>query len=127
MVPSSCPFSDVPEPVAADGQTVVEVRASAINYVEILVRQGRYPQMPPLPWIPGGEIAGVAGERRVLALGAGEAGGYAERVAVPDALLFDLPDEASFEEGASFLLSFLTAWIPLTRQAHVEAGVARCS
>lgn len=113
---------DVPEPVAGDGQTIVDVRASAINFVEILVRQGRYPQMPPLPWIPGGEVAGVVGDRRVLALGGGDGGGYAERMAVPDALIFDLPDDASFEEGAAFLLSFLTAWIPLTRQAQLEAG-----
>ena len=36
--------------------------------------------------------------------------------------LFDLPDEASFEDGAAFLLAFLTAWLPLTRQANVRPG-----
>ena len=120
--PEQLAVRDVPDPVAGDGQTLVDVRASAINFVEILVRQGRYPQMPALPWIPGGEIAGVVGERRVLALGGGEGGGYAERMAVPDDLVFDLPDSASFEEGAAFLLSFLTAWIPLTTQARVTTG-----
>jgi NADPH2:quinone reductase len=49
-------------------------------------------------------------------------GGYAEVVAVDPALLVPLPDSASFEEGASFLLTFLTAWIPLTRQVRIEPG-----
>jgi NADPH:quinone reductase len=50
------------------------------------------------------------------------AGGYAERVAVPEEWLFDLPEGASFEEGAAFPIAFLTAWIPLTRQASVRPG-----
>ncbi len=114
---------DVPEPVAGEGQTVVDVRAAGINFLEVLVRQGRYPQAPPLPWIPGIEIAGEANGRRVLGLVRDTGGGYAERVAIDDDWLFDLPDGASFEEGASFLMAFLTSWIPLTRQADVRPGM----
>ena len=66
----------------------------------------------------------MAGEtedgRRVMALLTG--GGYAERVAVDRERLFPLPESASFAEGASFLLTFLTAWIPLTRQVRLEPG-----
>jgi NADPH:quinone reductase len=58
--------------------------------------------------------------RRVMALPSG--GGYAEKVAVDERLLVPLPDGASFEEGAGFLLTFLTAWIPMTRQARVGEG-----
>jgi NADPH:quinone reductase len=85
-----------------------------------LVRQGRYPQPPELPTIPGSEVAGEVDGRRVMALPSG--GGYAEKVAVDERLLVPLPDGASFEEGAGFLLTFLTAWIPLTRQARVGEG-----
>ena len=49
-------------------------------------------------------------------------GGYAEQVAVDAERLIPLPDGASFAEGASFLLTFLTAWIPLTRQVRLEPG-----
>jgi NADPH2:quinone reductase len=49
-------------------------------------------------------------------------GGYAERVAVDEERLIPLPETASFAEGASFLLTFLTAWIPLTRQVRLEPG-----
>jgi NADPH2:quinone reductase len=121
--PEALVVRDVPEPVAGDGQAVVDVRAVGINFLDVLVRQGRYPQPPDLPWIPGAEVAGESGGRRVVALARDNGGGYAERVAVDDAWLFDLPDGASFEEGAAFLMSFLTAWIPLTRLAAVRPGM----
>ena len=57
-----------------------------------------------------------------MALPRAAGGGYAEAVAVDESLLVPLPDGASFEEGASFLLTFLTAWIPLTRQVRLRDG-----
>lgn len=121
--PEALVARDVPEPNASAGQSIVDVRATGINFLEILIRQGRYPQAPELPWIPGVEIAGEAGGRRVVGLVRDTGGGYAERVAVDDDWLFDLPEGASFEEGASFLMAFLTAWIPLTLQAGVRPGM----
>ena len=114
---------DVPEPEPGDGQRLVDVRAAGINFLEVLVRLGRYPQPPPLPWVPGSEVAGEVDGRRVVGLVRQTGGGYAERVAVDEEWLFDLPEGASFEQGASFLMAFLTAWIPLTRQADVRPGV----
>lgn len=111
---------DPPEP--ADGQVLVRVRAAGINFLDVLVRQGRYPQMPELPTVPGSEVAGEVDGRRVMALPRADAGGYAEWVAVDESLLVPLPDGASFEEGASFLLTFLTVWIPLTRQVRLREG-----
>jgi NADPH2:quinone reductase len=49
-------------------------------------------------------------------------GAYAERAAVPRSALVPLPDAASFAEGAAFLLTFLTAYVPLTRQVRLEEG-----
>ena len=43
---------EVPDP-AAEGQTLVEVRAAGVNYADVLIREGRYPQPPPLPFVPG--------------------------------------------------------------------------
>ena len=54
------------------------------------------------------------------------AGGYAERVAVDDEWIFDLPPDASYAEGAAFLTTYLTAWIPLTRQMRCASARA-CS
>jgi NADPH:quinone reductase len=112
---------DVPEP-QADGKVLVRVRAAGVNFADVLVRRGRYPQMPELPAVLGSEVAGELEDgTRVMAITSG-AGGYAEAVAVDRAQVVPLPDSASFPEGASFLLTFLTAYIPLTRQARLVPG-----
>jgi NADPH2:quinone reductase len=111
---------DVPDPVA-DGKALVRVRAAGVNFADIMVRRGHYPQMPELPAVIGSEIAGELEDgTRVMALTGG--GGYAELVAVDRAQIVPLPDNASFAEGAAFLLAFLTAYMPLTRQARVRPG-----
>jgi NADPH2:quinone reductase len=111
---------DVPDP-AVDGKALVRVRAAGINFADIMVRRGHYPQMPELPAVLGSEIAGELEDgTRVMALTGG--GGYAELAAVDRAQIVPLPDNASFAEGAAFLLAFLTAYIPLTRQARVRPG-----
>lgn len=121
--PEELRLEEVPEPAPEPGQELVDVEATAVNYLEVLVRRGRYPQPPALPWVPGLEVAGTTDSgRRVLGLVRGSGGGYAERVAVDPEWLFDLPDTATFEEGAAFLMAFLTAWIPLTRQADARPG-----
>lgn len=113
---------DVPAPAAGPGQTVVDVRAAGVNFADVLIATGRYPQPPELPTVPGNEVAGVIGDRRVVAFARATGGGYAERVAVDDEWIFDLPEAASFAEGAAFLTTYLTAWIPLTRQARIHSG-----
>jgi NADPH:quinone reductase len=118
--PDQLEAAEVPDPEPGDGEVVLQVRAAGVNFADVLVRQGRYPQPPELPTIPGSEVAGEVDGRRVMALPSG--GGYAEKVAVDERLLVPLPDGASFEEGAGFLLTFLTAWIPLTRQVRVGEG-----
>jgi len=102
---------DLPEP---DGRTL-DVRAAGINFLDVLIKRGAYPQMPELPYVPGVEVAGEIDGRRVMALTRWSGGGYAEQIAVEDEWLVDLPEGASFEEGAAFLMTFLTAWIPLRR------------
>lgn len=113
-------LADVPDPVPDGGQVVMRVHAAGINFADILIRRGRYPQMPELPVVLGSEVAGELEDgTRVMAIGSG---GYAEKAAVDRAQVVPLPDHASFAEGASFLLTFLTAYIPLTRQVRLRPG-----
>ena len=111
---------DVPEPAAGEGQSVIDVKAAGINFADVLIRNGQYPQPPPLPAILGNEVAGDVDGRRVLAFVRGNGGGYAEKVVADDEWIFNLPEAATYEEGAAFLTTYLTAWIPLTRQVRLH-------
>jgi NADPH2:quinone reductase len=120
-VDSAFELRDVPAP-AAESRVLVRVKAAGVNFADVLVRRGRYPQMPEFPTILGSEIAGELEDgTRVMAITSG-GGGYAELTAVDAAQVVPLPDHATFAEGAGFLLTFLTAYIPLTRQARVGPG-----
>ncbi|MBA2641721.1 MAG: zinc-binding dehydrogenase [Actinobacteria bacterium] len=120
--PEQLVVEEVPEPEAVEGQAIVDVRACGVNFADVLIRVGRYPQMPELPAILGSEIAGEIDGKRVMGFVRGDGGGYAERVAVERRWLFPLPESASFAEGAAFPMAFLTAWIPLTELARVGFG-----
>jgi NADPH2:quinone reductase len=121
--PEQLVVRDVQEPEAGPGEAVVDVRAAAVNFADALIRAGRYPQMPELPFVPGSEVAGeTADGRRVVGFVRTSGGGYAERAVIEEKWLFQLPEAAAYEEGAAFLLAFLTAWLPLTRQVNVRAG-----
>lgn len=120
--PDNLELTEVPDAEPAEGQALVRVRAAGINFLDLLVRQGRYPQPPDLPTILGSEIAGEVDGRRVMALPRQGGGGYAELACVDREWLVSLPSGASFEEGAAFLMTFLTAYIPLTRQVRLAPG-----
>jgi NADPH2:quinone reductase len=107
-----------PEPAGP----ALDVRAAGANYADVLVRRGHYPQMPEFPYVPGLEAAGDLDGRRVVALSSDSGGAYAERMTVDPAWVFDLPDAASYQQGAALLLTYLTAWLPMTRQARLEPG-----
>lgn len=118
-----CSFElrEIADPVAEEDDALVRVRAAGINFVDVLVRRGRYPQMPEFPVVLGSEIAGELEDgSRVMALL--PQGGYSEFAVVDRMALVPLPKAASFAEGAAFLLTFLTAYIPFTRQVRVAKG-----
>ncbi|HYA08719.1 MAG TPA: NADPH:quinone oxidoreductase family protein [Gaiellaceae bacterium] len=115
---------DLPDPAVEGGQVLVRVRAAGVNFADVLIRRGRYPQMPELPVVLGSEIAGELEDgTRVMAFTRG-GGGYGELAAVERTHVVPLPDGPSFAEGASFLTTFLTAYIPLTRQVRLHPGAA---
>jgi NADPH2:quinone reductase len=120
--PEQLAVEEMPEPVAGDGQALVDVRAAAINFADILIRLGMYPQPPELPAVLGIEFAGEVEDVRVMGFVFQGGGTYAERVAVDRGWLLPLPASASFAEGAAFPMAFLTAWIPLTELVRVGFG-----
>lgn len=111
---------DVREPDVTAGQRRIEVRAAALNTSDVLARAGVYPGGPTPPFVAGVEGAGVDEQGRRVAFLA--RGAHAQIVAADDAACVELPEEISFEEGAGFLISYLTAFHALASAAMVQAG-----
>jgi NADPH:quinone reductase len=112
---------DLPDPEPGDGEVVVDVARSGINFADTHVTRNDYLADQSLPLVPGGEIAGTDPDgRRVAAIMAN--GGYAQKVAVPEAWLVPLPDEVTDDQAAGLLLQGLTAHALLHHCAHVEEG-----
>jgi NADPH2:quinone reductase len=113
--------AEVPDPTPGDGEVVVEVSRSGINFADTHATRNDYLAEQSLPLTPGAEVSGRTPDGRRVAALLGT-GGYAEKVAVPEALLVPLPDEVSDDQAAALLLQGLTA-IGLVRNcARVQPG-----
>jgi len=112
---------ELPDPEPADGTVVVDVVRAGVNFADTHATRDDYLAKQALPMIPGGEVAGRTSDgRRVAALLAG--GGYAEKVAVPEAFLIPVPDGVSDDVAAGLLLQGLTAHALVHRCARLEQG-----
>jgi NADPH:quinone reductase len=111
---------DVREPDVGDGQRRIEVRAAGLNTSDLLAREGVYPGGPTPPFVTGVEGAGIDERGRRVAFLA--RGAHAQIVAADDAACVELPEDVGFEEGAGFLISYLTAFHALVSAAMVQAG-----
>jgi NADPH2:quinone reductase len=114
-------YLDLPDPTPADGEALVEVVRSGVNFADTHSTRNDYLAEQQLPLIPGAEIAGRTGDgRRVVALTG--SGGYAQKVAVPESNLIPIPDGVDDDTAAGALLQGLTAMALVRRAARVEAG-----
>ncbi len=121
----------LPDPVPAADEVVIDVRACGLNFPDVLMIAGKYQVQPPLPFAPGAEVAGVITScgSAVTALSPGQRvlaycghGGLAEKVRVPAAQVLAIPDTMPFEEAAAFLLTFGTSWHALKQRAALQPG-----
>ena len=124
-------WQTAPDPVAGPDEVIVDIHATALNRADLLQRAGNYPPPPGAPDILGLEMAGVISEigahvnkwqvgDRVCALLAG--GGYAERVAVPAALLMPIPAAWTFAQAGAMPEVYLTAFVNLYMEANLQPG-----
>jgi len=112
---------EVPDPEPADGMEIVDVARAGVNYADTHATRDDYLAKQTLPLIPGAEVAGrTADGRRVAAIV--PAGGYAERVAVPDGWLVPVPDAVPDDVAAGLLLQGLTAQALVHRCAQLQPG-----
>jgi NADPH:quinone reductase-like Zn-dependent oxidoreductase len=99
-----------PEPVARDGQVVIDVKAAGINFADTMARVGFYPDAPKPPCVVGYEVAGTRSDTGERVMAGTIFNGYAERVAVSASDVLPLPDSLSFEKGAAIPVNYATAW-----------------
>ena len=125
-------LSTTDKPRAGRGELLIEIHATAANFVDILLIGGMHQSKPALPYIPGKGPAGVVsgvGEGvtnfvvgdRVLAM-CEPGGGYAEFVAIPVHMCHRIPDKLSFPEAASMALIYDTAWFALLERGRFRPG-----
>ena len=121
----------VADPAPGRGEVLIEARAIGVNYPDLMVVQGSYQLLPPRPFSPGKEVAGVvaavgAGVTRVRvgdpAMALPEYGTYAEKVVVPEAHCFRMPEKMPFEEGAVLALAYQTAHFALLERGGYRTG-----
>ncbi|MCD9200113.1 NADPH:quinone oxidoreductase family protein [Aeromicrobium wangtongii] len=128
--PAAVELLDVPEPVPGDGQVLIRVHAAGVAFPEVLQSRGLYQMKPELPFTPGAEIAGevvsapegsglVPGDR-VAALCL--LGGFAELAVAPATETFKLPDNVSYEQGASIIFNYGTAYFALVERGKLQPG-----
>jgi NADPH2:quinone reductase len=128
--PEALELLDVPDPVAGDGQVLIRVRAAGVAFPEVLQSRGLYQMKPDLPFTPGAEIAGevvTAPEGSGFAPGDRVAalcllGGFAELAVAPVGETFALPDAVSYEQGASIIFNYGTAYFALIERGHLQPG-----
>jgi NADPH2:quinone reductase len=119
--PEVLEHGDVPDPSPVDGEALISVSRAGVNFADTHVTRNDYIADQQLPMVPGGEIAGTTEDgRRVAALLMN--GGYAQKVAVPEANLIPIPDQVDDEQAAALLLQGLTAWSLLNHSARLEEG-----
>jgi NADPH2:quinone reductase len=129
--PETLRLTEVPEPTPAAGQVLIGVEACGVNFPDTLIIEGKYQVKPPMPFAPGGEVAG-----RVLSVGEGVTtvepgdrvfaltgyGGFAERVVANANATLPMPDRMDFVTAASTMYTYGTSYHALKDRANLQAG-----
>jgi NADPH2:quinone reductase len=119
--PEVLEYLEVGDPAPAEGEVLVDVARSGVNFADTHATRNDYLAEQALPLIPGTEVSGrTADGRRVAALLG--SGGYAQKVAVPESLLIPVPDGVDDDQAAAVLLQGLTAMALVRRCARIEPG-----
>lgn len=129
--PETLQMTDIDPPVAQPGELLVAVKACSINFPDALIIKDMYQIKPQRPFTPGSEIAGVVeavgegvtgwsvGDRLIGGIGFG---GLVEKKVVPASGAYRLPEQFSFEQGASLLMTYGTSIHALKDRGHIKPG-----
>ncbi len=129
--PDGLVLREVPTPPVGPGEVGIDVHAAGVNFPDLLMIAGTYQERPPLPFIPGFEVAGVVRETGVdgTAFSPGQQvmatvpyGGYAEQVTAPTTNVFVVPDGLALAAAAAVPIAYGTAYHALVDRAGLRSG-----
>jgi NADPH:quinone reductase len=129
--PESLVLEEVPSPTPGPGEVVVSIKAASVNFPDVLIIQNKYQFKPPLPFSPGSELSGVVKEvgAGVTSVKPGDKviafttfGAFAEEVKTEALRLLPIPEGMSFEQAASFILTYGTTDHALRDRGQLKAG-----
>ncbi|MEO6773006.1 MAG: alcohol dehydrogenase catalytic domain-containing protein [Kofleriaceae bacterium] len=124
-------FHDLAAKLPGDDEVAIDVAYSGINFADIQMRLGLYPDAPKKPFVPGYEVSGkvTAVGKNVSAVKQGDEvaagtyfGGYASHVTLPAHQVFKLPAGIDLEAGAALPVNYFTAQLALFEMARVRKG-----
>jgi len=128
---AGCSLREIDTPEPGPGEVRFKVRAASVNFPDLLMTRGEYQHKPPLPFIPGLEMAG-----EVEALGEGverwkigdavvggaRIGGFSTFAVASAAALAPKPERLTFAQACAYGVAYLTAYVALVRRAQVKRG-----
>jgi NADPH:quinone reductase len=124
-------WKEMPTPVPAAGEVLIEIKAASLNFPDILIVQNKYQMKPALPFVPGSEYAGT-----VAAVGAGVThlkvgqsvaclsgtGGFGTHTIAPADRCMPLPAGFPFVDAAAFIMIYATSHHALIDRGQLKAG-----
>lgn len=127
--PEEMVFHDIPEPIPAPDEVLVDVHAAGVNFPDLLIIQGKYQARPKRPFTPGTEVSGIVISKgnQVSRFQVGDRvsgicwiGGYAEKAVIKENHCYPVPPSMSFEEAAVFHVVYQSSYFGIVERAHLK-------
>ena len=131
MADKLCLETDWPVAEVGEHDVLINVKAAGLNFPDVLIIQGNYQIQPELPFIPGGECAGVVeavgpAVTRVKpgdeVISMGPAGAFCEKMVTNEFAVFPKPEGLSFQQAAGISITYFTSYYALKQRAELQAG-----
>jgi NADPH:quinone reductase len=129
--PETLVVEDVPSREPGRGEALIQVEACGVNFPDLLLIENKYQFKPPLPFSPGGEVAGTVkavgeGVERLRpgmrVLGSPGWGGFAEEIVLDAGRVIPIPDSMDFVTASAFLFTYGTSHYALKDRAALKPG-----
>jgi NADPH2:quinone reductase len=129
--PEELELREEPSPVPGLNQVLITVKACGVNFPDVLLIADKYQFRPPLPFAPGGEVAGIVkalgegvsnlkvGDRVAVSLGNG---GFAEEVLADARRCIPVPANVDFNVASAFIVTYGTSYHALKDRARLKPG-----